>query len=120
MYLLLGCLRGLPTAEDHYFLYYTIMMRATFSQWYVVYMIPLFSFLAVVNYATGMDGTAAVLTALAYTYLYFLLFMLLAVHYMRYHEVEPLETPYYYGLNPFQQPAAVNPGQDFLLIDLEE
>jgi hypothetical protein len=46
--------------------------------------------------------------------------MLLTVHYISYHEVEPLEMPYYYGLDPFHQSVAANPDGDFLMLEFEE
>ncbi|MFQ5976724.1 MAG: hypothetical protein ACE5OZ_01180 [Candidatus Heimdallarchaeota archaeon] len=120
MYLLLGCLRSLPTAEDHYFLYYAVMMNTTFSQWYFIYMIPLFTFLSCVNYATGMDGTAAVLGALAYTYVYFILLMLCAVHYCRYRDPKIHDIPYWKGFDPFDRHSGVTPGQEAVFLGFDD
>ncbi|MFW9915789.1 MAG: hypothetical protein ACFFGZ_09300 [Candidatus Thorarchaeota archaeon] len=81
MYLLLGCLRGLPNAEDQYFVYYSIMMNATFSPNYLLYLLPLFVLSTVLQYAAGGDEVSAIVMGVAYTYLYFILLLLLATRY---------------------------------------
>ncbi|MHA2272527.1 MAG: hypothetical protein ACXACI_11745, partial [Candidatus Hodarchaeales archaeon] len=73
MYLLLGCLRGLPNAEDQYFVYYSIMMNATFSPNYLLYLLPLFVLSTALQYAAGGDEVSAIVMGVAYTYLYFIL-----------------------------------------------
>jgi hypothetical protein len=81
MYLLLGCLRGLPNAEDQYFVYYSIMMNATFSPNYLLYLLPLFVLSTALQYAAGGDEVSAIVMGVAYTYLYFILLLLLATRY---------------------------------------
>jgi hypothetical protein len=96
MYLLLGCLRGLPNAEDQYFVYYSIMMNATFSPNYLLYLLPLFVLSTALQYAAGGDEMSAIVMGVAYTYLYFILLLLLATRYaLRYEsKSESLQSSY--------------------------
>lgn len=120
MYLLVGCLWGFPSSDDHYFVWWAIMMRSTFSQWYVLYMVPLFTFTACVNYMMGMPPTEALIQALAYTFVYFELFLLLAIRYAVWQEMDPPELPYWEGLDPFKpEPGQVNQ-TEFLLTGYDE
>lgn len=89
MYLLLGCLRGLPNAEDQYFVYYSIMMNATFSPWYIIYLLPLFVMSTALQYAAGTDSLSALIAGVAYTYAYFILLLLLATRYTLQHKSKP-------------------------------
>jgi hypothetical protein len=81
MYMLLGCLRGLPNAEDQYFVYYSVMMNSTFSPWYIIYLLPLFVLSTALQYAAGTDSLSAIVAGVAYVYVYFILLLLLATRY---------------------------------------
>jgi hypothetical protein len=93
MYLLLGCLRGFPSAEDQYFVYYSVMMHSTFSPWYVLYLVPLFILTTAVQYAAGTEGLEALVIGVACTYVYFLLFLILATRYAFRYEITTQNTP---------------------------
>ncbi|MHA2233578.1 MAG: hypothetical protein ACXAB4_13935 [Candidatus Hodarchaeales archaeon] len=95
-------------------------MNTTFSQWYFIYMIPLFTFLSCVNYATGMDGTAAVLGGLAYTYVYFVLLMLCAVHYCRYRDPAIPDLPYWKGFDPLDHYSTASPSQEAVFLGFDD
>jgi hypothetical protein len=104
MYLLLGCLRGLPNAEDQYFVYYSIMMNSTFSPWYVIYLVPLFILTTAAQYAAGTEGVEALVMGVACTYIYFLLFLILATRYALRCEAQTqaTSTPLAEEILPFQ------------------
>lgn len=96
------------------------MMRSTFSQWYVLYMVPLFTFTACVNFMIDLPPTEALVQALAYTFIYFELFLLLAIRYAVWQEIDAPELPYWEGLNPFQtEPGQVN-AAEFLLTGYDD
>ncbi|MFX0112981.1 MAG: hypothetical protein ACFFB3_00385 [Candidatus Hodarchaeota archaeon] len=120
MYLLLGCLRGLPNAEDQYFVYYSIMMNSTFSPWYVIYLMPLFLLTTAVQYAAGTKGIEALVMGVACTYTYFLLFLILATRYaLRYETAtQPLQTPLTEKMTSFQDGEEIPEG-DLLILGYE-
>ncbi|MFQ5980803.1 MAG: hypothetical protein ACE5OZ_21915 [Candidatus Heimdallarchaeota archaeon] len=121
MYLLIGCLRGLPNAEDQYFAYYSIMMNATFSPWYVIYLLPLFVLITALQYAAGVDGVTALMMGVAYSYVYFILFLLLATRYtLKYEEPDPsyADDPYSKHPTPFEELENLSE-EDFLILGYE-
>ena len=119
MYLLIGCLRGFPTAEDHFFIYYAVMMNTTFSQWYVLYIVPLFVIITSLNIASGMDAFAAFIGGLAYSYVYFILFLLFAARYALWYDPAHPEIPYWEGMDPFED-SVDTPDTDFLMLGFDE
>lgn len=121
MYLLIGCLRGMPSAEDQYFVYYSVMMNATFSPWYVIYLLPLFILTTALQYAAGVDEVAALMMGVTYSYIYFILFLLLAMRYtLKYEEPEqqPIDNPYREYTPPFVELENLSE-EDFLILGYE-
>jgi hypothetical protein len=103
MYLLLGCLcKGFPTTEDHYFYYYAIMMHSSFSPWYIIYAFPLFVFLTTVSLGMGQDPFNAIVNGITYSFVYMMLFFVLAARYATWYEAERPDIAYWEGLNPFE------------------
>ncbi|MFX0113913.1 MAG: hypothetical protein ACFFB3_05165 [Candidatus Hodarchaeota archaeon] len=120
MYLLLGCLRGLPNAEDQYFVYYSIMMNSTFSPWYVVYLVPLFIMTTALQYAAGADGVDALVMGVVCSYIYFILFLILATRYALKYDSEALSPSATIEdqIDPFQDLEEISES-DFLILGYE-
>ncbi|MFX0113417.1 MAG: hypothetical protein ACFFB3_02605 [Candidatus Hodarchaeota archaeon] len=120
MYLLLGCLRGLPNAEDQYFVYYSVMINSTFSPWYVIYLVPLFLLTTALQYAAGVGGVDALVMGVACTYIYFILFLFLATRYALKDGIDSQSSsiPYKVQNSPFNDLKEI-PDRDFLILGYE-